>query len=63
MQQNIEQAIRWPNEFAVYFDVILLVRLGTKVRANLAVDGNAACRDQLIAVSPRTDPGGGEKAI
>ena len=52
-----------PNKFALHFDVVAAAGLRTEVSAGLAVDSDAASRDQFVAVPARSDTGGGEKAI
>jgi hypothetical protein len=51
------------NKFAIDFDVVVRTRLCAEVCADFPVDGNPTRRDQLIAMSARSDAGGGEKAI
>jgi hypothetical protein len=63
VQQKINQARRWPNEFTIDFDVIALVGLCTEIRARLPVYGNAATRDKIVAMSARTNSGRGEITI
>lgn len=56
---------RWVGmeHFPIHFHVVARRRLRTEVCADLAINGDAAGCDQLIAMAPRTDPGGGEKTI
>jgi len=52
-----------PNKFGVNFDVVVRGWLSAEVCAHLTVDGDTTLRDQLITMSPRTDPSGSEEAI
>ncbi len=56
---------RWSdaNKFAIDFDMITWVGLCAEVCADFAVDGNTTGRDQLIAMSARSDAGGREETI
>ena len=51
------------NKFAIDFDMVLCPWLCAEVRADLAVDSNATCRNQPITMSSRTDAGSGEKTV
>ncbi len=51
------------NEFAIHFHMIARGRLRAEISARFSVDGDATGCNQLIAMSARTDTGGGEKAI
>ena len=51
------------HELAADFDMVALRRLGAEVRANPAVDRDAAFRNQLVALPPRTDAGGSEETV
>jgi hypothetical protein len=51
------------NKFAINFDVIVRARLCAEVCTDFPVDSNATLRDQLIAMSPRTNTASGEKAV
>ena len=51
------------NELAIHFHVIARGRLRTEIRARFSVDGDATSCNQLIAMTARTDTGGGKKAI
>ncbi len=62
VQQNVNRPF-WPNEFAIYLNVIAFVRLDTEVGANPTVNRYTASRDQFVALPPRTDTGRGEKTI
>ena len=44
-------------------DVVALRRLRAEVGADAAVDRNAPVGDQLVAMTPRTDTGGGEETV
>src|SRR5947208_776376 len=46
MQHDVEPALA-VDEFAVHFDMVALTRLRAEIRADLAVDRNAAGRDQF----------------
>lgn len=50
-------------EAAIDLDVIALARLRAEIGADLAVNGDAAVGDELVAMSARTNPGGSEEAI
>ena len=63
VQENVEKPLRWPNEFAIYFDVIAFRRLRAEIRARLTVYCDATCCDQFIAMSARTNACGREKAV
>ncbi len=63
VQKNIKRTSRWPNEFAVYFDVVAFRRLRAKIQARLPVYRDATGCDQFIAMPSRSDAGGGKKAI
>jgi len=52
-----------PNGFAADLDVIAVPDLRAEIGAWLAVDGDAAFRDELVAMPARAEPGGGEKTI
>jgi hypothetical protein len=52
-----------PNGFAADLDVIAVLDLRAEIGAWLAVDGDAAFRDELVAMPARAEPGGGEKTI
>jgi len=43
--------------------VVTLGRLRAEIGADPAVDRDAACGDQLIAMPPGTEAGGGQKAV
>jgi len=51
------------NKFAADFDVVVRGWLCAEVCADLAVDGDATLRDQLITMSPRTNAGSGEETV
>jgi hypothetical protein len=51
------------NKFGVDFDVVVCGWLCAEVCADLTVDGDTTLRDQLITMSPRTDPSGSKEAI
>lgn len=51
------------NQFAIDFDVVVQVGMCAEVCADLAIYGDPTRRDQFIAVSARSDAGGGKKAI
>jgi len=51
------------NKFGVDFDVVVRARLSAEVCADFAVDSDATLGDQLITMSPRTDPSGSKEAI
>ena len=51
------------DQFAPHFHVVAFRRLGAEIGANATVDGDTSVGDQLVAVPPRTDASGGEKAI
>jgi hypothetical protein len=57
------QRLRLPNESMANLDVIAPFDLRAEIRARLTVDGDAAFRDQLVAVPARAEPGRGEEAI
>ena len=63
VQENVEKPLGWPNEFAIYFDVIAFGWLRAEIRAGLTVYCDAASRDQLIAMSARTNTCGRKEAI
>jgi hypothetical protein len=63
VQENVEKPLGWPNEFAIYFDVIAFRRLRAEIRARLTVYRDATCRDQFIAMSARTNASGRKEAI
>ena len=44
-------------------DVVARFDLGAEIGARLAVDRDASGRDQLVAMSARAEPGGGEETI
>jgi hypothetical protein len=52
-----------PNEPMPNFDMIARFNLRAEIGTRLTVNGNAAFRDQLIAMPARAKPGGGEEAI
>jgi hypothetical protein len=58
MQRSIDT-----DKFAVHFHMILRGRLYAEICAWPSVDRNAAGRDQIIAMTARTDAGRGEKAV
>src|SRR6266511_2821840 len=62
MQHDTE---RWSDvhKFAIDFDMITWVGLCAEVCADFAVDGNTTGRDQLIAMSARSDAGGREETV
>ena len=51
------------HKFAINFDVIARARLYAEVFAHFAVYGNSTRRDQLIAMSARSDSSGREETI
>ncbi len=51
------------NKFGVDFDVVVRGWLCAEVYADFTVDSDATLRDQLITMSPRTDPSGSKEAI
>ena len=51
------------NKFAIDFDMVLCPWLRAEVRADLAVDSNATCRNQPITMSSRTEAGSGEETV
>jgi len=51
------------NELAVDFHMIALSGLRAEICANVPVDRDASGRDQLIALSTRTDAGCGKESI
>ena len=51
------------NNLATDFYVVALRRLRAEVCADASINRDAALRDQFVTFSPRTDAGGGEKAI
>jgi hypothetical protein len=51
------------DKFAIDFDVIARVRLCAEICADLTVNSDATRRDQVITMSPRTDPSGSKEAI
>jgi len=61
--QHDGQRFRSPDKSVTNFDVIAVFDLRAEIRARLAVDGDAALRDQLVAVAARAKPRGGEEAI
>jgi hypothetical protein len=56
---------RWShaNKFAIDFDVVARAWVCAEVRADFTVDRDATGRDQLIAISARTDASGGEETV
>ena len=58
MQHDVEPALA-VDEFAGDFDVIALAWLGAEVGADLAIDRDAAGRDQFIAMPARPETGCG----
>ena len=62
MQHDIEPALT-ADEFAADFNVVALRRLHAEVGADAAVDRNAACADQFIAMTARTEPGRSEETV
>lgn len=62
VQQDGEGRIEM-EETAIHFHVVTRHWLPAKVGADFAVDRDAAGRDQFVAMAPRTDAGGGEKAV
>ncbi len=61
--QHDGQRFRSPDKSVTNFDVIAVFDLRAEIRARLAVDGDAAFRDQLVAVPARAEPRGGKEAI
>ena len=61
--QHDGQCFRSPNEPVTNLDVVALFDLRAEIRAGLAVDRDAAFRDQLVAMPARAEPGGGEEAV
>ena len=55
--------MRRPNEFAIDFDVIAFTWLRAEIRARPAVDRDTARCNQFVAITTRTNAGGGEIAI
>jgi hypothetical protein len=51
------------NELATNLHMIALAWLRAEICANAAVDADASGRDQLIALSPRTDAGCSKEPI
>ena len=62
MQHDRERWIGMEH-LAVHFHVVARGWLRTEIRADLAVDGDSAGCDQLIAMTPRTHAGGGKETI
>ena len=62
MQYDVKRPLA-PHEFAADLDVVALGRLRAEIGADAAVDRDAACGDQLIAMPPGTEAGGGQKAV
>ena len=56
---------RWVGmeHFAIHFHVVARSWLRAEICADQAIDGDATCCDEFIAMTPRTDPGEGEKTI
>jgi len=57
------QRFRSPDKSVTNFDVIAVFDLRAEIRARLAVDGNGALCDQLVALSARAESRGGKEAI
>jgi len=47
----------------IHFHVVIGFDLGAKIGRRLPVYGHAPGRDQLVAMSPRAEPGRGEETI
>ena len=62
VQDDVELAFA-AHQLAADFDVIALGGLGAEVGADAAVNRDAAGGDQLVAIPPRTDTGGGEETV
>ena len=62
MQHDIEPTLAM-DEFAIDLHVIALRRLRAEVGTNATVQSDATGGDQLIAMSPRTEPGCGEETV
>ena len=62
MQDQVELAFA-ADELVPHLDVIALGRLRAEIGADAAVDRNASVGDQLVAMPPRTDTGGGEETV
>ena len=60
---NASSSFCSPNESVINLDVIARFDLRAEIRAPLAVDGDAAFRDQLVATPARAEPRSGEEAI
>ena len=48
---------------AIDLYVIAFARLCAEIGADLAVDGDAASRDELVALAARSNAGGGKVAV
>jgi hypothetical protein len=62
MQDNRQNRFR-PNESMIHFYVVIGFDLGAKIGCRLPVNRDASGRDQLIAMSPRAEPGRGEETV
>lgn len=62
VQDDVKPALA-VHEFATDLDVVGLGRLRAEIGADAAVDCDASVRNQLVAVSPRTDAGCSEETI
>ena len=62
VQDDVELAFA-ADQLASDFDVIALRRLRAEVGADAAVDRDAPVGNQLVAMPPRTDTGGGEETV
>ena len=62
VQDDIKLAFA-PHQLASDFDVIAFRRLGAEIGADAPVDRDAPVGDQLVAMPPRTDTGGGEETV
>jgi hypothetical protein len=62
IEDNVERAFS-ADKFAADFDVVVLRGLRAEISANPAVDRDATLSNQLVAMPPRADTGGGEKTV
>jgi len=62
VKDNIKPAFT-ANQLVPDFDVIALRRLRAEIGADTPVDCDAAIGDELVAMPPRTNPGGGEETV
>ena len=61
--QGDRERLGRPNESVIDFYMVALFDLHAEIRAWLAVDRDAAARDELVTITPRAEAGRGEVAV